>query len=174
MLKSAALVGDFTLSSGKKSDFFINCKPVALSAEGRFWIHQAYREFVRKQIAKHGRIDWTAVAAIPIGGCPIAHAIAGSTYDVLYARKETKDHGTRTLVEGTFIRGETNALLVEDVITTGQSVIEAYHNLKAAGVTVVSILALVDREEDNGLQRVKDCTGVPVTCLFTKSELIKL
>lgn len=167
--------GTFTLASGKTSDFFIDCKRVMLSGEGHALCGEALLdELERAESAGLGAVD--VVAGVALGGCPLASAVAhtahlrGRTLDALYVRKEAKDHGTRSMVEGVARPGARVALL-EDVMTTGGSSLKAVEQLRAAGYEVAIILALVDRRE-GAIDALRD-KGVRGATLFAREDFVR-
>ncbi|MHA2333062.1 MAG: orotate phosphoribosyltransferase, partial [Candidatus Hodarchaeales archaeon] len=109
--------GEFTLSSGRKSDFFIDCKRTTLTSKGLYLVGEIllYRIFGEDNLKK---ID--GLAAVPLGSCPIVDAIAvlgcygGVSTNILYVRKEKKDHGTGQLIEGMQnLKKDASVVLVE-------------------------------------------------------------
>src|SRR5512147_608555 len=136
------------LASGKESDFFIDCKQTILTAEG----HALVGELMFDALGQLPQCE--AVGGVELGGCPLASAVSlvsfqqGRPLPALYVRKAQKDHGTGKLVEGDLsIRPGMPVVLLEDVITTGGSSLRAVSALTQAGVSVVGIVALVDRLE---------------------------
>lgn len=121
--------------------------------------------------------DWTvdAVGGLTLGADPMAYAISyasAATARPLRAftvRKEPKAHGTGKLIEGPFQAGDRVAI-IEDVITTGGSALKAADAVRAAGGTVVGVLALVDREE--GGRETLEAAGIPVQALIRASEIV--
>ncbi len=161
--------GRFRLASGKESDFFIDCKRVALTAEG----HKLVGEALWDEVHRAGwQGAFATVSGVALGGCPLASALSltsalrGEAWDALYVRKEAKDHGTAQRVEG--LSRAPTTLLVEDVLTTGGSSRAAIEALRAAGHTVVGVIALVDRGE--GGPAALEAMGVPARALFTRAD----
>ena len=149
--------GEFTLASGKKSDFFVDCKQAVLSADG----HAAVGKVMLDVISRHYS-EAEAVAGVALGGCPLASAVSMASYaadghnmegtgrklPALYVRKAAKDHGTAALVEGRAnVPPGSKVVLLEEVVTTGGSSLRAVETLRAAEYEVIGIVALVDREE---------------------------
>lgn len=138
----AVLPGKFELASGRKSDWFIDCKRVILTGEG----HALAGELILQHLE-----ECDAVAGVVLGGCALASATTMAAYQhdmdipALFVRKHSKDHGTERRVEGPIESG--NVVLVEDVVTTGASTIRAIKGLSSVGFKVVKVVALVDREE---------------------------
>lgn len=139
--------GDFTLKSGKKSDFLIDCKNVVLSARG----HHLVGEVLLTSLQTFG---CTAVAGVELGGCPLASAVASASartlkhIDAIYVRKEAKAHGSKSLLEGAgLLARSSRVVVVEDVTTTGGSALAATVHLWKYGFDVVGVCSLVDRLE---------------------------
>jgi len=160
--------GDFTLSSGAKSKYYIDCKPALLTSAG----HKAVAELIILALNR-ANIHAGFYAGVELGGLSLASAMAGFSKDgtiydgernALYVRKQAKEHGTGKLVEGWFYSGA-NVVLLEDVITTGESSIRALGALRAAGLVPVAVVAVVDRNE-GGVKRISDVWKVPVISLF--------
>lgn len=159
------------LASGRESDFFIDCKQAALTAEG----HALIGELLLSLLDELPPCD--AVAGVALGGCPLASAVSlvshhkGRNLPALYVRKTQKDHGTAKLIEGdkSLFPGIRVALL-EDVVTTGGSSLSAVEVLRSAGADVVGVAALVDREE-GGAQSIQ-ATGLPLKSLARRSDFM--
>lgn len=160
------------LASGRESDFFIDCKQAVLSAEGHALVGDAMLEVVRS-----GLPACVAVAGVELGGCPLASAVAltsftrGTPLDALYVRKDAKDHGTRRLVEGAKgLPAGSPVVLLEDVVTTGGSTLKAADKLRDAGYPVVGVAALVDRLE--GGREAIEAQGLGLLALYTRYDFI--
>ena len=146
-----------TLASGRESDFFIDVKQTALTAEG----HALVGELMFDALATlPGRID--GVAGVELGGCSLASAVSLVSFQrarplpAFYVRKEAKDHGSKRLVEGD--RALTKGLrvaILEDVVTTGGSTKKAIEKLVAFGAEVAGVVVLVDRLE-GGAEALRD------------------
>lgn len=159
------------LASGRESDFFIDCKQAALTAEG----HALVGEVMLDALAVLPPCD--AVAGVELGGCPLASAVSlvsfqrGRPLDALYVRKEQKDHGSKRLVEGDkSIRPGLRVIMLEDVITTGGSTLKAVERIKTTGVEVVGVAALVDRLE-GGAEAIR-AAGLPLVAITTRRDFI--
>jgi orotate phosphoribosyltransferase len=143
--KLALQVGDFTLASGKKSKYYLDCRKVTLDSAGANLIADGMLELMGEKLPD-------AVGGMAIGADPITAAIitvAGRTGRQLkgfIVRKEAKQHGTGRDVEGPVQPGET-AIIVEDVVTTGGSSLAAIEKAETFGLKVRGILAVVDRLE---------------------------
>jgi orotate phosphoribosyltransferase len=161
--------GQFTLASGKQSDFYIDARLTTMSPEGLELIGSLGLSTLR---AAGWNVD--SVGGLTLGADPIAYAIsyASSGSDrplrAFTVRKESKAHGTKKLIEGPFKEGDRVAI-VEDVITTGDSALRAIAAVRSASAIVAGVLALVDREE-GGRQAIENA-GIEVISLVTVREL---
>jgi len=141
----ALLHGDFTLVSGKKSDYYFEGKRLTLTPEGSYLIGKA----IFDELADAGM---AAVGGVATGGYPIATAVAlvshleGKPITSFIVKEETKGHGTQRKVEGYLPEGARVAI-VDDVITTGGSVLRAIEAVEAAGGKVARVILLVDRHQ---------------------------
>jgi orotate phosphoribosyltransferase len=159
------------LASGRESDFFIDCKQVVLSAEGHALVGEVLLE------ALEGLRRGVAVAGVELGGCPLASAVAltsflrGRPLDAIYVRKDAKDHGSARLLEGNSRLPEgAPVALLEDVVTTGGSTLKAASKLREAGYALVGVVALVDRME-GGCEAI-EAAGVPLIAIYTREDFI--
>lgn len=160
-----------TLASGRESDFFIDCKQAALTAEG----HALVGALMLEALDVLGGCD--AVAGVELGGCPLASAVSlmshlrGTPLPALYVRKEVKDHGSRRQIEGDkALAPGLRVAMLEDVITTGGSTLKAVEKLRAAGASVVGVIALVDRLE-GGAEAIR-AAGLPVVAICTRRDFL--
>lgn len=161
--------GDFVLASGQRSSYYIDCRLTTMSAEGMVLIGQAGLAAIRAS-------EWspTAVGGLTMGADPVAYAIAAASYgstapvDAFSVRKDAKQHGTRRRIEGNFHRGD-RVVVIEDVITSGGSALQAIEAIREAGGKVAGVLAVVDREQ-GGRARI-EAEGYPVASLTTATRL---
>jgi orotate phosphoribosyltransferase len=169
LLERSVRRGDFVLSSGQHSSYYIDCRLTTMSAEGMVLIGRMGWEAIRL-------ISWRprAVGGLTMGADPVAYAIAAASrgteleMDGFSVRKEAKGHGTGRLIEGNFRAGD-SVVVVEDVITTGGSAETAVRAVRAEGGKVLGVLAVVDREE--GGKGVLEGQGMSVVVLTTAGEL---
>lgn len=147
LAEKSVLFGEFTLASGRRSDFYIDARLTTMSPEGLRLIG----ELGHAELERSGwNVD--SVGGLTMGADPIAYAIAYASADsarplrAFAVRKEAKVHGTGRRVEGPFRKGDVVAV-VEDVITTGSSAMSAIDAVEQAGGIVAGVLALLDREE---------------------------
>jgi orotate phosphoribosyltransferase len=162
--------GEFVLASGKHSSYYIDARLTTMSGEGQLMIGRV------SLIQLHAR-GWnpTHVGGLTLGADPVAYAIAhtaamsGRPIDAFTVRKETKAHGTGRLIEGAELNGA-QVVVVEDVITTGDSARRAIKAVTEAGATVLGVLAVVDRSE--GGRESLEAEGHHVIALATAQELL--
>jgi orotate phosphoribosyltransferase len=161
---------EVTLSSGLKSNFYIDCKQVSLDAEGAGLIGQLF----------HAVIDEVAPQAVAVGGLtlgadPLATATsvvsfqAGRPRAAFIVRKEPKGHGTNQWVESTQLPPDAPVVILEDVVTTGAATLKAIERARLAGFHVVHALAIVDRLEGG---REAIVAQAPLTTLFTRHDFL--
>jgi orotate phosphoribosyltransferase len=161
--------GDFVLSSGQRSSYYIDGRLSTMSAEGMVLIG-------RMGLAAIRRAGWAprAVGGLTMGADPVAYAIAAASHgteleiDAFSVRKEAKTHGTGQRIEGNFRAGDA-VVVVEDVITSGGSAQRAIGAVEAAGGKILGVLAVVDREQ--GGRGVLEANGLEVVALTTATEL---
>ena len=168
MLKENAYKkGEFTLSSGKTSDHYVNCKPVTLTGRGL--------TLASMMLLEH--VDTKVVAGLTLGADPLVSGVAVCSaldmrlVDALIVRKEAKGHGTKAWIEGREFPEGTKVVVLEDVITTGGSAIQAVKRLRDAGYKVDKVVAVVDRQEDGEADAAMKEEGLELKSLFTLKEL---
>lgn len=164
--------GTFTLASGRQSSLYIDARITTMSPEGLSLIGPLGLEAIE---ARGWKVD--AVGGLTLGADPIACAVSyasassGAPVRAFTVRKEPKTHGTGKLIEGAFQSGDRVAV-IEDTITTGSSARKAVEAVRAAGGTVVGVLALVDREE--GGREALEADGLEVISLTRAAEIVPL
>ena len=140
--KFAYKKGEFTLSSGKKSDHYVNCKPVTLTGRGL--------TLASLLMLKEVETDYVAgltLGADPlVSGVSLVSALDGSLVNALIVRKEPKGHGTGAWIEALLPPKGTKITVLEDVVTTGGSAIKAVEKLRDAGYVVERVVSIVDRQ----------------------------
>ena len=159
--------GQFTLASGRSSEHYVNCKPVALSGSGLALLSPAMLELVDNNAAAVGGL--TLGADPLVSGVAMAAAQQGRDLNALIVRKQAKGHGTGAWLEGPLPGPGALVTVLEDVVTTGGSSIQAVNQLKEAGYAVRRVVTIVDREE--GGQEAMDQAGLELVSLFRLSEV---
>lgn len=167
--KGAIKFGDFTLSSGKKSSYYIDLRIVPS------FPHQ-FRKMIKQlqnEIAENIGLDnFDYLVSVPTGGLVIASALAIETVKpLIYVRNKSKDYGTSKLVEGYFESGK-KAVMIDDVVTTGGSVIAALKSLKEAGIVVSDVFVIINRME--GANKTLESNGVKIHELANIQEITNL
>jgi orotate phosphoribosyltransferase len=162
--------GEFRLASGRSSSLYIDARLTTMSPEGLTVIGPLGLDALRQAGWRVDSIGGLTLGADPIA-CAISYASAKDQAPLraFTVRKEPKAHGTRRLIEGPFQSGDRVAV-IEDVITTGGSALQAARAVTDAGGTVVGVLALVDREE--GGREALETSGLKVIALTRASEII--
>ncbi len=159
--------GDFILSSGQRSSYYINGKQVTLTANGALAIGRLLFGLLPE--------GTEAVAGLTLGADPIVTAVSVvSAYEnrpipALIIRKEAKGHGTRAYIEGPELFTGAKVVVLEDVVTTGRSAMLAVERLQEAGYQVEEVIALVDREQ--GGASFYQSKGLKFKAIFTISKI---
>jgi len=162
-------VGSFTLSSGKTSDYYVDCRTTTLDPEGADLTARLLFERIRSLKAKVDAVGGLTLGADPMTAALIVRSwLEGSPIRGFIVRKEAKGHGRGRLVEGNLRKGD-KVVILEDVVTTGGSALQAIAAAEAEGAKVVEVMAVVDREE--GGREALEAKGYPLFALFTASEL---
>jgi len=158
----------FTLASGKTSNYYFNCKPTTLDPEGMNLIGGILFQMLADA-------DVTATGGLTLGADALANALAVISYQqgkpikAFIVRKDVKDHGTKSALEGGVQAGE-RVVILDDVITTGGSTITAIEKAKGAGLFIDRVIALIDREEGG---RENILAHIPrVDAVVTRSEIM--
>ena len=156
--------GKFTLSSGKSSRHYINCKPVTLTGRGLTLTSLLMLKEVETQV-----VGGLTLGADPlVSGVSLVSALDGRLVNALIVRKEPKGHGTEAWIEGLLPPEKTKITVLEDVITTGGSAIKAAEKLRDAGYIVERVVALVNRKE-GGADAIKEA-GLELRSIFTLED----
>jgi orotate phosphoribosyltransferase len=173
LLKEKSLKrGRIRLRSGKLSDYYVDGKQTSLDAEGAYLIGKILFQMIRSCPPLPQGIGGVTLGADPIvtatavvsylGGCPLPAFII---------RKEPKEHGTGRWIEGLAnLKPGGSVVLVEDVLTTGATILEGARRVKEEGFIINSIYVLLDREE-GGKERIA-LEGIPLISLFTKRDIL--
>lgn len=167
IVKYAYKEGDFVLSSGASSPYYINCKQVTLRADGALVIGRLLCNLLPN--------DTNAVAGLTLGADPIVSAVSlvsaleNQPIPGLIIRKKPKGHGTKAYIEGPSLEQGAKIVVLEDVVTTGNSALQAVERLQNAGYQVTEIIALVDRKQ--GGEALYQSQGLKFQALFDIAEI---
>ena len=165
--KDAYKKGDFTLSSGKTSEHYVNCKPVTLSGRGLTLASLSMLQHVNTPV-----VAGLTLGADPlVSGVSLVSALDRRLVNGLIVRKEAKGHGTQAWIEGPLPKEGTKITVLEDVITTGGSAIKAVKRLRDAGYEVNKVVSIVDRQEDAEADIAMKLAGLELVSLFKLKEL---
>ncbi len=162
-------VGDFTLSSGARSTYYVDARLTTMSAEG-----QALVGAIGYGTIREAGWDPTHVGGLTLGADPVSYAIAhhswtvGAPIDAYTVRKEAKAHGTGKRIEGG-LPADARVVVIEDAITSGASALDAISAVREHGVEVLGVFCLVDRDE-GGRERIED-SGYAVLAAFLGPDL---
>lgn len=147
LLQRSVRRGDFILASGRRSTYYIDARLTTMSGEGQ----NVIGALGLHRLQRRGWLP-AAVGGLTLGADPVAYAVAaaahraGLSLDAFSVRKQAKQHGTARRIEGCFFPGS-DVVVIEDVITTGNSAGEAIRAVRGEGARVLGVLAVVDREE---------------------------
>jgi len=161
-------LGEFKLSSGGTSDYYIDCRTTTLDARGARLTGETFAEEIRKQ-------GWKpqAIGGLTMGADPIVTAVSVVSGDLngFLVRKAEKQHGTGQRIEGFREKGA-KVVIVDDVCTTGASTIQAIEAAREFGFEIVAVMCLVEREEAGGRPSVeKAAAPAPFISIFTAKDV---
>ena len=161
----------FKLAHGGTSQFYFNCKRITLDPEGQYLVGNLVFEAIKD-------LGISAIGGLTLGADPIANATAYSSWlrgrpiQSFIVRKTSKDHGIIAAIEGK-VRAGDRVAVVDDVVTTGGSTLQAISACRQAGLEIVGVLALVDRQEMNGRENIEK--EIPnFKALFTRDEVMRI
>ena len=166
--KDAYKKGDFKLSSGKTSEHYVNCKPVTLSGRG----------LTLASLLMLMHVETDCVAGLTLGADPlvtgvsIVSALDKRLINALIVRKEPKGHGTQAWIEGPLPKEGTKITVLEDVITTGGSAIQAVKRLRDAGYIIDRVVSIIDRQENGEADTAMKLAGLELISIFKLNELV--
>ena len=159
----------FKLVSGRMSNYYFNCKAVTLHPEGMYLIGNLIFDLVKT-------LNVRGIGGLTLGADPIASAVAYTSYlkerpiEAFVVRKTAKSHGTMQWIEGNVGKGD-RVVIVDDVITTGKSTIEAIERVREAELQILKVIALVDRQE--GGRKAIEEMGYGVDSIVTREEVME-
>jgi orotate phosphoribosyltransferase len=174
--EKSVFFGSFKLSSGATSNYYVDCKLTTLNPEGALLVGQVLYEMIDEKASSLGiKID--AVGGLTMGADPVALAIGMASvrhnplgyYEIFSVRKTAKTHGQNKLIEGNFQRGN-HVVVIDDVVTRGDSTLQAIQAVEQAGGSVEFVAVLVDRQE-GGREKIEG-EGYAVVSAFSKNDLL--
>ena len=174
--KKSIFHGEFTLASGAKSNYYFDCRLTTLDPKGAWLVGQLMHSLIRKEEALRS-VQIDAVGGLTMGADPVALSVAMFSFfakdakplQTFSVRKTPKAHGQTRLIEGNFKKGDT-VVVLDDVVTRGESTITAINTLLKEGGKVAFVTVLVDRQE-GGREKI-EAMGYPVVSLFNRTELL--
>ena len=175
LIEKSVRRGDFTLASGAKSDLYVNCKKTALDPAAALLIGAVGWDLVKRTAAELN-VQVDAIGGLTMGADPVSLSIGiaaqldapGTALQTFTVRKAAKEHGTKKRIEGNFSEGDV-VVVVDDVVTTGGSTIQAIDAVEAEGGKVAFVIALVDRQE-GGRENIER-KGHRVVSFFTRADV---
>ena len=163
--RHAVVVGEVTLTSGRTAQYYVDAKRAILRPAG----FAALAELVAERA-----MQWraTAVGGMTMGADPVACAALAGGADVkaFFVRKEAKAHGLQRRVEGPPLTGEDRCVVVEDVVTTGGSTLQAIAAVREAGLEIVGVTSILDRLAGGG-DAIREAAGAPYEPLTTIDDV---
>jgi orotate phosphoribosyltransferase len=170
LLERSVRLGDFTLSSGASSPYYVDARATTMTAEG-----QKLTGKIAYDLIETAGWDVSHIGGLTLGADPVTYAIAhhstgrARALDGFTVRKEAKGHGTGRRIEGG-LPTDARVVVVEDAVTSGASAVEAIDVLCKHGASIAGVICLVDREE--GGRAKLDEIGLPLLAVFTGPELL--
>lgn len=163
------MFGDFTLVSGRKSKFYFDSKKTTLLPEGAYLVAAEVLDMLKSHEIEADAIGGMTLGADPVV-CPVAALshLAGRPLRAFIVRKEAKGHGTGNQIEGNLAPGS-RVVIVDDVVTTGGSTLRAIEAAEDAGLHVVAVLCIVDREEGGG----EKLSSWPFLPMFNRMDIFE-
>jgi orotate phosphoribosyltransferase len=162
--------GDFTLSSGKKSSYYLDCRLTTMDPKGALLIARLILQTIAEQ-----KIEADAIGGLTLGADPVASAVSvisameSTPLNAFVVRKEPKGHGTQRFIEGYDGKPGARVIVVDDVCTSGGSILTACERAEAAGYQVVATFCVVDREEGGAEEIAKK---YPFYSLFKAKDVL--
>lgn len=172
LLQKSYRKGTFKLTSGRESDFYIDGKQTTLDAEGGYLCGKLIHQAIQASPQKIGAVGGMTLGADPlVTATSLVSFLEKDPIPAFIVRKESKKHGTEAYIEGqSNIPQGARVALLEDVVTTGGTLIKVIERVERQGYTVGLVITVVDREE--GGAETLAAAGYPLTAIFTKAELL--
>lgn len=171
LVRRSVRLGEFTLASGARSDYYVDARRTTMTAEGQALVGRVVLDAIERS-----GLAPTHVGGLTMGADPVAYAVAhrssldGRPIDAFSVRKAPKEHGTGQQIEGG-LPTDARCLMIEDSMTTGASTLRAVGLVRAHGASVVGALTLVNRSE-GAAERYEE-EGLPLLWIFTGQELLE-
>ncbi len=169
LMQKSYLEGEVVLTSGRKSDYYFDCKQTALDPEGAYLLGKIILNYLQPEIQ--------GIGGMTLGADPLVSAVSLLSYlekrplPGFIVRKNPKKHGTQEYLEGLVnFRTGCQVAVLEDVVTTGGSLLQACTRVQAAGLCIAQVLCVLDREE--GGQEQIQAHGFQLEYIFTRKELL--
>lgn len=162
--------GNFTLSSGKKSNYYLDCRRVTLTGEGAYYTARIFLDMVRGQA-------FDAIGGPTLGADPMIGALGAVSVDqggpvrMFIIRKEPKGHGRGQMIEGPELKDGDRVVVIDDVATTGKAFLHSLDVLDELNIRTVACLCIVDRGE--GGRESVEARGVPMHSIFTAQDFLE-
>jgi orotate phosphoribosyltransferase len=177
LIRKSVCRGTFTLASGATSDLYVDCRQTTMDPHGALLVGRVGWALLRRVVKERNLTLINAIGGLTLGADPIALSIGiaahledpRSTVGMFTVRKSAKTHGRGKLIEGVFKEGDA-VVIIDDVITTGGSTLQAIDAVEAAGGRVQFVLVLVDRQE--GGRANIEARGHSVVAMFTRADLV--
>jgi orotate phosphoribosyltransferase len=162
----ALVIGEVTLTSGRKAQYYVDAKRAILRPEG-------FRALGEMVAAEAKRVRATAVGGMTMGADPVACAAlaAGAPVKAFFVRKERKEHGLQRWIEGPELEPGERCLIVEDVVTTGGSTVKAIQRVREEGLDVAGVVSVLDRLAGGGEAIRAAANGAPYSPLTTIDDV---
>jgi orotate phosphoribosyltransferase len=174
--RDAVMKQEVTLASGQKSDQYIDCRQIYFRGEAQFIIGELFFDELVK--LESTSLPFTACGGMALGAIPLSCALTSAAFrrgrelPGFCVRKAAKDHGIKAVIEGNkCLQPGTKVLMVEDVVTTGSSSLQAIDQLRAQEILVDTLFSIVDRES-SARSNLKNI-GVELSSCFTLSEILR-
>ena len=169
--------GGFILSSGKRSSYYIDARVVTLSSEGAYLCAKVIFDLIKPACRQAGMKKISGIGGPSLGADPILGAIAVLTHikklpiKTFIIRKEPKSHGRTRQIEGPDLKKDSSIVLIDDVVTTGESLLRSMRILKDLGVNVKEAICLIDRQE--GAEENLKREGLRLVSIFKLKDFLK-
>jgi orotate phosphoribosyltransferase len=169
LVERSYVAGDFVLASGRRSPYYFDCRLTTCFAEALPLIGRAFVEEFRRAGTSPRSVGGLTSGADPIAAAIACHSLSdGPAIDLFSVRKDRKQYGTRKWIEGC---AASPVAIVDDVVTSGGSVLKAIERCREEGLRIAQVVVLVDREE-GGMEAIRAAVSeAPATALFARSEL---